>query len=277
MKKFRQSPGFNPQDRFVFRDDLIIREGDSNGDIRARGALDADRVENLQVIVLDHELNLHFLAEASSADVAVAVKFGVDLRRKLFQGRPSGIPREVDGSVHIVDGIPALALAEIAPRDLRRARCRIDELDDAGTRLRRANSEGHRLHDKAETGIRGRALRLPQEACGRAFPGAGHGAEDVGELAGGVLREGLVGLFLVGFQELLEALIFVEHVRVEAGDLNGVGVDETAVQCICSIVTQKLRQLGMAGVGPCRYRERRRGRPSRGRGWTGGRRAREFR
>ena len=72
------------------------------------------------------------------------------------------------------------------------------ELHHASAAFAFAQSEGHALHDEAQTGVFGGAVGHAQEAGGGAFPSAGHGFEHLEHLRFYLLREGLVHLLLIG-------------------------------------------------------------------------------
>ena len=84
----------------------------------------------------------------------------------------------------------------------------------------------HLLDDQTKGCFGRRTLGLAQKAGRGALPRAGHRAQNLGQLAGGIFGEGLVHFAFVGAQGLAQGIggvgAAVEQVRVEAGDMGGI-------------------------------------------------------
>ena len=253
MQHFRQRAGRNTHHRLLARDHAVAGQG--HGDLH-RGAarsLDPHRIEDVQNVVFQREFDLHFLAQPNAPDLSVAQQRGEGVGTDILERRPTRIPGQEDGAVPIAQRVAPLALAEIAAGDLRLAGGGIDELDHARPAFVVPDAKGQRLHDKAEAGIDGCALRLAQQARAGAVPGPRHRPQHLGQLHGDVLREGLVRLELIGFKrdaQRIAALHLgeIERIGVQSRDMDGVGLHETNIKRRRGLRAHAGRKRGVGGI-----------------------------
>jgi hypothetical protein len=205
-RRWRSSGGsrVHAQHRLLARDDAVLGEGHGDADAGAGRAGDAHGVEDAEAARFERELDLHLLAQALAGGLAVVEELAQGEGGEAPRGRRAAAAGEGMASRLSAERLAALALAEVAADHAGLARVAVHELDHARAGFAAAHAQRHGLHDEARPRLGRGALGLAEEAGGGPLPGAGHGAEHLGELDGGVLGEGLVGLVLVGVEHGLE-------------------------------------------------------------------------
>ena len=248
VQELGQRPRLDPHQRLIGRDDPVAGQRHRDADGGARRALHPDRVDDRQHPVGDDELDLHLFAQPLAGGDAEADQIGKDLGRGFLERGAAGVAGQVDRARVAADRA-ALRLATKAAGDARRAGHAVDELDRARAGDPRPQRQRHILHHEAQRRIGRRALGLPQEPRGRPVPGPRHRAQHLAQLPGGVLREGLVGLVLIGVEHLGQRRRRVrEHVRVQPRDVDRIGLHEAAVERVRRLGPQPLGELAVAGV-----------------------------
>ena len=231
-------------------DDLVIGQRYRNSQPRPRRTGDPDRIQHRKTSVLDGEFDLHFLAQPGAAGGPMTDQIGENFGGQIFQRWAARVADQVKGG-GLAQRVAALALAEVAPGDLRQASDGIDELDHPRARDAAAHALRHGLHHQPECGLGGRALGLAQQAGGGAFPGPGHRAQHVGQLARRVFGEGFLHLGGVAAQGVAQAfgrrLKPLEHVGVEARDVNRIALHEAQIKRIRRRLAVGLHQPVVAG------------------------------
>ena len=263
VQQVRKGARLDPHHRLGGGDDAVARQRHRDAHRGAAGARDAHRVDDREPPVRDDELDLHFLAQAFAGGDAIAHEVGKDLGCGLLERGAARVARQVErlGPLALR---AALGLAAEAAGDARRARHRIDELDGPAARDPRPDRQRHVLHDEPQRRVGGCPLGLAQQPRGRPVPGPRHRAQHLGQLAGGVLGELLVGFVLVGAQGRGEAAFAVrEAVGIEAGDVDGVGLDEPQVDRVGGRLAARGDKAGVAFIVDAHVQDRPRPAPGR--------------
>ncbi|MPL94795.1 hypothetical protein SDC9_40953 [bioreactor metagenome] len=248
VQELRQRPRLDPQERLLAADDAVL--GERHGDLhrRPRRAHHPHRVDHRDPPALDREFDLHLLAQFRPAGEAIALQLGEDLGRGLLERGAARIAGEVE---RLDRGLAALALPAKAAGDAACAGHPVGELHRARTGQPRPDAKRHALHQKAEHRLERGALRLAQKPCRRPLPGPRHRAQHLAELAGGRLRELLVGLGAIGGQRRGQrpgARLVMEHVGIEPRDMGRVILHEAQIERIGRLMPVAVGQPRVHGI-----------------------------
>ena len=249
MQQIGQRAGFDPHQRLFGRDHAVAGQADRDPHARARTARQTRRVDDRDMAIRHDEFDQHLLAQPLAGGDAEADQVGKGLGRDILERGAAFVARQIQRLGPGADR-RAVALPAEAAGDAGRAGHRIGELDRARTAQTRPEAQGHLLDDQPEGGIGGRTLGLTQKPRGRPVPGPRHRAQDLGQLARGVLGEGLVHFGFKGGKGAGQGAValVMEHVGVKPRDVDRVGLHEGQIDRIGIGAADPRRQVGMKRV-----------------------------
>ena len=197
--------------------------------------------------VHQRELDLHFFAQAVAHPGTRCLERG-DLFGGHILQRLAALVRDDELRFAFRQRRAPLRLRQPAARHLCLTGFGRGELHHARPRQALPDAQCHFLHHKAQTRIRRRALRLPEQPRGRPFPGARHGFQHLGQLFAGVLRERLVHLGLEGRLGQPGRDRPFEPVGIQPQHIDRIGADEADIKRIGRRLAMRLRQFRRLGI-----------------------------